>query len=79
GSCADPGTLNNAQNANVLKAQFGQVTPENSMKWDATEPNRGQFNFGNSDTLVNWAVSNNKQIRGHTLGWVNNIGDRTTL
>uniref|UniRef100_A0A0W0F0T3 Putative glycoside hydrolase family 10 and carbohydrate-binding module family 1 protein n=1 Tax=Moniliophthora roreri TaxID=221103 RepID=A0A0W0F0T3_MONRR len=37
GSCADPGTLNNAQNANVLKAQFGQVTPENSMKWDATE------------------------------------------
>jgi hypothetical protein len=32
GSCADPNTLNIAANVNVLKSDFGQVTPENSMK-----------------------------------------------
>jgi len=29
GSCADANLLNNAQNVEVLKADFGQVTPEN--------------------------------------------------
>lgn len=86
GTCADQGRLGNAQNAKTLQANFGQVTPENSMKWDATEASRGTFNFAGADFLVDWAVTNNKTIRGHTLcwysqlpGWVSNIRDKATL
>lgn len=37
GTCADPKTLSESQNVKIIKANFGQVTPENSMKWDATQ------------------------------------------
>lgn len=37
GTCSDQALLQNSQNEAVLNAQFGALTPENSMKWDSIE------------------------------------------
>nr|AAU89274.1 family 10 xylanase [Cryptovalsa sp. BCC 7197] len=86
GTCTDQGLLTSGQSAAIIQTNFGQVTPENSMKWDQTENSRGQFNLAQADYLVDWATENNKSIRGHTLvwhpqlaGWVNNIRDPAEL
>ncbi|KAF3904425.1 Exoglucanase [Orbilia brochopaga] len=86
GFCADPATLNIAQNAAILQTEAGQVTPENSMKWQSIEPSQNSYSWGNADTLANWATSNGKIIRGHTFvwhsqlpSWVSNINNKATL
>ena len=61
--------LSNAQNSAVLLANFGQITPENSMKWDQINAQQGTYNWQQADFLVDYAVKNNITIRGHTLVW----------
>ncbi|RKN46850.1 endo-1,4-beta-xylanase [Streptomyces hoynatensis] len=73
--------LGESQYVSTLDQQFGSVTPENEMKWDATESNRGQFNFGSADQIVSHARAQGMSVRGHTLvwysqlpGWVSGLG-----
>ncbi|MGN9842882.1 endo-1,4-beta-xylanase [Nonomuraea sp. H19] len=54
---------------NIAATQFNQITAENAMKWDATEPSQGQFNFSGADAIVDFATQNDQQVHGHTLVW----------
>jgi len=70
GSAVDNSQLSNdPAYAALLGSEFNQVTPENAMKWDATEPQRGQFSFTRGDQIVTFAAQHNQSVRGHTLVW----------
>jgi len=86
GTAVAAGRLGDSTYTGILDREFNMITPENEMKWDATEPSRGSFNFGPADQIVNHANAHGQRMRGHTLvwhsqlpGWVSSIGDANTL
>jgi endo-1,4-beta-xylanase len=86
GTAVAAGRLGDSTYSTILDREFNMITPENEMKWDTTEPSRGNFNFGPADQIVNHANAHGQRMRGHTLvwhgqlpGWVSSIGDAGTL
>ncbi|MFE5599143.1 endo-1,4-beta-xylanase [Streptomyces coelicoflavus] len=69
GTAVAAGHLGEADYAATLDREFSSVTPENEMKWDATEPSRGGFTFTSADRIVDHAQSQGMDVRGHTLVW----------
>jgi len=61
--------LNSKLYQDTLSNNYNMVVPENVMKWDATEPRRGVFDFTAADSIVSFAKANNMQVRGHNLVW----------
>jgi endo-1,4-beta-xylanase len=53
----------------IANREFDMMTAVNEMKPDATEPNRGQFDFRAGDAIYNWATQHGMRVRGHTLAW----------
>jgi endo-1,4-beta-xylanase len=69
GTAVAANKLSDSAYTTILNREFNQVTPENEMKIDATEPQRGQFSYANADRIVQHARSRGMQVRGHTLAW----------
>ena len=57
----------------ALIDQFNMVVCENEMKFDATEPNQGEFNYYNGDRTVAFAQKHNMRVRGHALVWYSQV------
>ncbi|QRV95263.1 endo-beta-1,4-xylanase [Ceratobasidium sp. AG-Ba] len=69
GTSSDSALLSNSQNVDIIKAQFGSLTHVNGAKWDTIEASQNNFDFSHFDTFVNFAQTNRKIVRGHTLIW----------
>jgi endo-1,4-beta-xylanase len=86
GTAVAAGRLGDSTYSTILDREFNMITPENEMKWDTTEPSRGNFNFGPGDQIVSHAMAHGQRMRGHTLvwhgqlpSWVSSISDANTL
>nr|AAZ76373.1 beta 1,4-xylanase [Cellulomonas fimi ATCC 484] len=69
GTAIAAGRMGDSTYMTIANREFNMITAENEMKMDATEPSQGRFTFTNGDRIVNWALSNGKRVRGHTLAW----------
>jgi GH35 family endo-1,4-beta-xylanase len=71
GVALNPGQFSgtNAQGAALVTREFNCITAENAMKWDALEPQNGQFRFEQADLFVEFGLKNNMVIIGHNLCW----------
>jgi GH35 family endo-1,4-beta-xylanase len=63
-----PGNYSEAER-NLIKENFGVVTPENCMKPGPVHPSEDTWNFSRPDALVQWCAANKIAVHGHTLVW----------
>jgi endo-1,4-beta-xylanase len=66
---ADRGSFANPAYAALLERECGMLVPENELKWQWTRPAADKFDFRQFDGIVDYAVSKNMPVRGHTLFW----------
>jgi endo-1,4-beta-xylanase len=69
GTAVNAGKLNDSAYTTIAGREFNMATPENEMKWDATEPSQNSFSWSRADQIVSFATSHNMRVRGHALAW----------
>lgn len=55
--------------AELVKAQYNTITPENILKWEHVHPQPDVYNFAAADQLVQFGEENEMFVVGHTLVW----------
>lgn len=69
GTAVSTSRLGDATYAAIAAREFTMATPENEMKWDATEPAQNSFSWTAADRIVSFAQANGMRVRGHALAW----------
>lgn len=53
----------------LAETQFNSITPTDSMKWDAWNPQPDQFNYEAADAFVDFGTERDMVLIGHPLFW----------
>ncbi|MCC3654207.1 endo-1,4-beta-xylanase [Streptomyces sp. S07_1.15] len=69
GTAVAAGRLDDPTYARIAATQFSSITPENAMKWESVEPERGEFNWTDADRIADFADANEQDLYGHVLVW----------
>jgi endo-1,4-beta-xylanase len=69
GAAVQSGLLGDGRYSGVLSRHFNYLTAEYEMKWDPIERTRGSSDFSAGDAIVNYALGNGMQVKGHALIW----------
>jgi len=69
GVLSDTTLRNDRTFASVAANEYHIAGAENALKFPATEPSSNNFSFTASDAIVNSAMTNGQNARGHTLIW----------
>jgi endo-1,4-beta-xylanase len=75
GSATDIPELTDTAYVAILSdtAEFGQITPGNSQKWEYVEPSQNIFSYTEGDAVVSLAENNGQLLRCHNLCWYNQL------
>jgi endo-1,4-beta-xylanase len=60
--------------ADIIAAQFNQISPENALKFQPTQPAADRYTFDAADKYVQFGLDHQMQIVGHNLVWHSQTG-----
>ncbi|MBQ7514489.1 MAG: endo-1,4-beta-xylanase [Prevotella sp.] len=67
--------VSNADQVNLVKAEFNSITAENDMKPGELHPKEGEWNWEKADKIANFCRQNGIKLRGHCLCWHSQFAD----
>lgn len=71
GVAVSPRMVQPGPEADMIKAQFNSLTPENAMKMGPIHPEENRYFWKDADAIVDFAQQNGLKVRGHNLCWHN--------
>jgi len=59
----------------IIRHEFNSITAENDMKMVSVQPEEGVWDFAAADRIADFCRQNGIRLRGHNLGWHNQVGE----
>jgi endo-1,4-beta-xylanase len=58
----------------IITKQFNQISPDNVLKFQSTQPAADRYTFDAADRYVQFGVDRHMQVIGHNLVWHSQTG-----